>query len=95
MTRLELTDGRGQFVMPTKRQIDEANLGVNGRQLFDAIVEADLLVADAVTAVETAKSVVNDKTQAVADATEHLARLRPAVSAVDAARAFILTGQQN
>ena len=88
---MELVNSRGQYQHPTPEAIEAAGLDDLGRELWATVDRCNSDVTAATEAVKRASEKAEATTETLARARERLGRMRPPVSAVDAARAFILS----
>jgi hypothetical protein len=86
---LELFDGHGNFVLPSDDAL--AALDPDQRERFEAVKLAADVNGIASERTRAAKQRVSDALASVAEAEKNLRELRPVVTPVEAARAWILS----
>jgi hypothetical protein len=89
---IEIFNSRGQFVLPSPEAI--AGLDNATRDRFTAVQGAAQAAEAAVAATKQAQRHVTECMEAVRVADDELRKARPPVSAVDAARAWIVSQQR-
>jgi multidrug resistance efflux pump len=93
MANLELTNSRGQYQHPSREAIEAAGLTGVALELWESVERANADVIAAEATLKRAHETVEAQQEALTRAQARLNQLRPPVDAVDAARAFILSGR--
>jgi hypothetical protein len=88
---MELFGKQGEFVRPSAETL--AALDDDTRTRFAPVLQAAAALDVAEQQLAAAKQGVTEASAELAEARDHLAKLRPPVSAVDAARAWIKSQQ--